>query len=99
MSQNLRLEYLVCYDVEDTPMRTKLFKELRRTGLKNVQKSVFWGCLTKAELTSLCRFVDTLVKKEDRVLITRTNFNGRGSSLLHGYEIGVFEDWEENNVI
>lgn len=58
MAIRLRNEYLVCYDIEDTRNRTKLFKELVKLGLRSVQKSVFWGLLTGAEHGSVVRLLD-----------------------------------------
>ncbi len=99
MPHVLRQEYLICYDVENNKIRTKLFKELKRQGLKHVQKSVFWGYLTVAEINSISRFINSVIDDEDKVLITRTNFNGRGHSLFFGHSKEDFEDWEENCVI
>ncbi len=95
----LRQEYLVCYDIEDNKIRKKVYNELAKNGLKPMQKSVFWGYLTQAELNGIRRFISHLVKKEDKTLITRTNFNGRGFSYLIGHKKKDFEDWKENCVI
>jgi CRISPR-associated endonuclease Cas2 len=99
MAEILRNEYLICYDIENTKSRTKVFKELEKSGMRSVQKSVFWGYLTKAELSSICRFIDGITGKEDRTLITRTNISGHGFSHLVGYSKEEFHDWEENYVI
>ncbi len=99
MAPFLRQEYIICYDVIDNKIRAKLFKEFERNGLKNVQKSVFWGYLTSAELKSLSRFIKKEIDKTDRVLITKTNFQGAGYSFLFGHEKNQFKDWEENCVI
>jgi CRISPR-associated protein Cas2 len=99
MPHVLRQEYLICYDIEENRLRTKLFKELRSQGLKHVQKSVFWGYLTVAELNAISRFINSVIDESDKVLITRTNFNGRGQSLFFGHGKEDFKDWEENCVI
>lgn len=99
MDSALRAEYLISYDIEDTKVRTKIFKELERNGMRPVQKSVFWGYLTMAELTGLRRFISHHASKRDKALITRTNFNGRGTSYLIGHKKEEFQDWKESDVI
>lgn len=47
---SLRKEYIIAYDIEDNKIRTNLYNQLLAYGLKSVQKSVFWGCITNAEL-------------------------------------------------
>ncbi len=95
----LRQEYLICYDVADTKIRSKVFNELEKIGMKAVQKSVFWGCLTHAELSAIFRFIKDSIEHGDKALITRTNFNGQGHSFLIGHEKEEFSDWKENYVI
>lgn len=99
MTYPLRQEYLISYDIEDTRLRTRVFKELGKYGLNAVQKSVFWGCLTEAELNGLKRFFDETLQENDKAFITRTNFNGRGQSYHIGHQASDFKDWEEVNVI
>lgn len=95
----LRQEYLVSYDVENNKTRTRIFKELNKYGLKSVQKSVFWGYLTRAELEAIKRYLNKSLKKIDRAFITHTNFNGRGQSYSIGHRKDDFSDWEETLVI
>ncbi len=95
----LRQEYLVSYDVEDNKIRTRVFKELGKHGLKAVQKSVFWGYLTLAELETVKRYLNDSLNKMDRAFITHTNFNGRGQSYFVGHQKEDFKDWEETGVI
>ena len=99
----LRQEYLICYDVEDNKTRTRIYKELCKYGLLAVQKSVFWGYLTFAELNSIQRY---LLEKlgnppanADKAFITHSNFNGRGQSFFVGHAPTDFRDWEEFSVI
>ncbi len=99
MGFSLRQEYLICYDIENNKARKKVYDELVKNGLKAVQKSVFWGYLTKAELNSIKRFIFSLVSKDDKALITKTNFNGKGFSYFVGYKKNEFKDWEEWYVI
>ena len=48
---------MISYDVENNKIRTRVFKELCKYGLKAVQKSVFWGYLTLAELEAIKRYL------------------------------------------
>ncbi len=95
----LRQEYLISYDVEDNKIRTRIFKELGKYGLRSVQKSVFWGYLTLAELEAVKRYLKNSLEKIDKAFITHTNFNGRGQSYFIGHQKEDFRDWEENYVI
>lgn len=99
MTSPLRQEYLISYDVEDNRLRTRIFKELGRYGLKAVQKSVFWGYLTQAEVAAIKRYLKTSLEKMDKVFITHTNFNGRGQSFFIGHDAADFRDWKETHVI
>ncbi len=95
----LRQEYLVSYDIQDNKIRHRIFKELNRYGLTSVQKSVFWGYLTFAELEAVRRHLEYNLRRTDKAFITHTNFNGRGRSYFVGHEKNDFEDWEETYVI
>ena len=99
MSYPLRQEYLISYDVEDNKIRRHIFNELGKHGLKPVQKSVFWGYLTRAEVEAIKRYLHTSLGKADKVFVTHTNFNGRGRSYFIGHSEEDFRDWEENHVI
>jgi len=48
--------YLVCYDIVDNRTRTRFMNTLKDLGLFAVQKSVFIGQLSQAELRSLARY-------------------------------------------
>lgn len=95
----LRQEYLVSYDVEDNKARTALYKELKGFGLRGVQKSVFWGYLTMAELHAVKRSLHKYLNGLDRGFVVRSQFNGQGQSYFVGHSKEDFEDWEECNVI
>lgn len=95
----LRHEYLISYDIEDNKIRRSIFKELEKYGLKPTQKSVFWGYLTLAELTSVKRYLTDNLEKTDKAFITHTNFNGRGQSYFIGHGKEEFSDWKETDVI
>ena len=64
-------EVLVCYDIENTKQRTKLFKQLKAISLKPIQKSVFWGYLNQAEETAVKRLLKQHCKKTDKAFIAR----------------------------
>jgi len=98
-SYPLRQEYLVSYDVEDNKVRGRVFKELGKHGLKPVQKSVFWGFLTVAELGAIKRYLHESLEKTDKAFVTRANFNGRGQSYFVGHQRHDFSDWKETDVI
>ena len=95
----LRKEYLISYDIEDNKIRTSTFKELGRYGLKPTQKSVFWGYLTLAELAAVKRFLNKILKENDKAFITHTNFNRKGESCFIGHTKEDFSDWKETEVI
>lgn len=99
MSNPLRQEYLIGYDVEDNRIRTRIFNELGKHGLKSVQQSVFWGYLNLAEVEAIKRYLHANLEQTDKVFITHTNFNGRGQSYVIGHQEEDFRDWEENHVI
>ncbi len=99
MANIIRQEYLVSYDIEDNKIRTKVYKELLKYGLQPVQKSVFWGYLTKAELFSVNRYMSSRLHKCDRAFITHSNFNRSGNHFLIGYNESEFKDWKETDVI
>ena len=99
MNRNLRQEYLISYDIQDNKIRNKIYDELLKEGMKPVQKSVFWGFLTYAELKSIYRFIDDIAETFDKILITKTNFNGVGESYLVGHSREEFTDWNEYDVI
>lgn len=99
MNYPLRQEYLISYDVEDNKIRTYLYKELAKYGLSSVQKSVFWGYLTRAELTAIQRYLNQCIQEQDKAFITHTNFNGRGQSFFIGHAKEEFRDWRETDVI
>ena len=95
----LRKEYLISYDVEDNRIRDFVFKELLGLGLKSVQKSVFWGYLSKAELDFIKRFMKDKLDSKDKVFVTRSDFNKKGKSFYLGHTKEDFIKWKEADVI
>ena len=96
---NLRQEYLISYDIEDTKIRTSLYKELLKLGMLSVQKSVFWGYITQADFNSICHFFKQKLKNTDKAFLTKSNLNGRGQSFFVGHQEKDFKDWDEYNVL
>ena len=91
----LRKEYLIAYDIEDTPIRTRIYKQLLAYGLKSIQKSIFWGFLSVAELNAIKRLFDELLDDFDKVFITMVNMQVQKIEYSHGYNEVIFNDWEE----
>ena len=98
-SYPLRQEYLICYDIEDNKIRSRIFKELEKYGLKATQKSVFWGYLSLAELTGIKRYLKDKLEKSDKAFITHTHFNSKRRSYFVGHKKEDFSDWKETDVI
>ena len=97
--EKLRQEYLISYDIEDNKTRTRLHKSLLGYGLRGVQKSVFWGYLSKAELTAVKRDLLASLKETDKVFITRSSINSHRYSFFIGHPDNDFTDWQDNYVI
>ena len=95
----LRQEYLISYDVENNKTRTQLYKDLGSFGLRAVQKSVFWGYLTIAEVHAVKRSLQKYLDTSDKGFVIRSNFNGQGRSYFIGHSKEDFEDWKESDVI
>ena len=94
-----RQEYLISYDIEDNKIRNKVYRELGKHGLKPVQKSVFWGYVSMAEMEAITRYLNSALGDSDKAFATRTTFNGRGHSYTIGHQAQDFSDWEETCVI
>ncbi|QIW10328.1 CRISPR-associated endonuclease Cas2 [Francisella sp. LA112445] len=91
----LRKEYLIAYDIEDNKIRTTIYKQLLAYGLKAVQKSVFWGCVSIAELNAIKRLFDNSLDTFDKVFIARVNMQEQKLDYSFGYDEKVFKDWDE----
>ncbi len=85
-------EVMVCYDVEDNKVRTRLFGRLKDLGLRPIQKSVFWGHLNTAEERAVLRlFREELDKATDRAFLVRAPLSEAADRNSFGYEIaGTF---------
>jgi len=64
-----------------------------------VQKSVFWGYLTLAEVEAIKRYLNEKLDEKDKAFVTHTNFNSRGQSYFIGHDEEDFKDWDEASVI
>ncbi len=99
MTYPLRQEYLIAYDIVENKTRTLVYNELYAYGLNAIQKSLFWGYLTSAEINAISRYFEKYLQQSDKAFITHTNFNGRGQSFFFGHEPTDFQDWDESIVV
>jgi len=56
--------YLISYDIENTPLRTKIAKLLIKVGFHRVQYSVFMGTVSPTALKKLQKALQRLQKLE-----------------------------------
>jgi CRISPR-associated protein Cas2 len=95
MVANIRNEYLICYDIQDNKIRDRFFKDLRAYGLKIVQKSVFWGFITNAELSAIKNMSKNIINNDNnKILIMKTAIS-KNNSYFFGYDNSDFKDWDE----
>lgn len=93
-------KYLVCYDIADNKVRTRMFEFLKDLGLVPLQKSAFWGELNYAELKSLKREAFKRLDAEtDRMFWIVTQLNPASLKDAIGYENMVYIDAEGNVTI
>ncbi|MBZ7986684.1 CRISPR-associated endonuclease Cas2 [Campylobacter canadensis] len=83
--------YLVSYDIENTKNRTKLFEELKDLGLLNIQKSVFYGELSKSEIKVVKELFKKLCGDEDKAFLCRCKIDLNDT---HGYKKADLEQVE-----
>lgn len=95
----LRSEYLVAYDVERNKARTRLHKALLAYGMRAVQKSVFWGYLSQAELSGVRALLKDTLDKEDKAFITQSSLGKWQHQNRFGYCKDDFTDWDEHTSI
>jgi CRISPR-associated endonuclease Cas2 len=55
--------FLVCYDIQEDKLRTRLAKKLLAAGLERLQFSVFIGDLTESGLSKLATVLTGLISK------------------------------------
>jgi len=86
----LMTEYIVAYDIEDNKDRTKLFDELKNCGLAPIQKSVFWGFITKAEATSIQKLLEKYTDNTDRSFMIKASMCSSPKEHIIGYSKDMF---------
>lgn len=91
----LRSQYLVCYDIADNRSRAKVADSLLNLGLLHIQKSVFWGFLSVAEINSIIAGADELLESADKLLVTPVNTRNKNTRYL-GHHGGTFTDWRDH---
>ena len=97
---SVRVEYIVAYDIEDSKIRSLIYKTLEGYGLSAIQKSVFWGYLTKAEFQTIVRLVRYKLDQNDKFLITKSKIKLKDlGTYWYGYMESDFEDWPNYGVI
>lgn len=86
-------KYLICYDVADNKTRKKLFDGLKDLGLKDIQRSVFYGDMKPAEFRAMKQMVSSLLDKDsDRCLWVQCTLSEEAVRQCFGY--GQFK-WVE----
>ncbi len=58
--------YLVCYDVENNKIRTKIAKLLEKQGLTRVQLSVFVGLLSDLDKNIILEKIEQILDKKNQ---------------------------------
>jgi len=98
---DLRKEYLVCYDISQSKNRNKLHDELLDLGLKAVQKSVFWGFLSRSEYKAALGYMKRRVqaKDGDRGFLLRCDAKKCTKGSLIGHTEDEFLDWPHNGTV
>ena len=96
----LRQEFLVIYDISNNKARTSLYNALLAYGLFPLQKSMFWGKLTKSEKNSILRHLKEIMEESDKAIIIPSKIDKKDPRThLLGYEDEDFADWKDNEVI
>lgn len=65
---------------------------LKDFGLFRIQKSVFWGFLSIAEINSIITEGHNLLKRTDKLLITPVNTHNKNTHHI-GHRAEEFNDW------
>lgn len=92
--------YLVCYDVADNKTRKRMFEFLKDLGLVALQKSIFWGQLTRAELSALKREAKKELDPDtDKMFWIITQLNADKLKEGLGYDKFVHVDADGNYTI
>lgn len=93
-------KYLVCYDVADNKVRTKLFDYLKDLGLIPIQKSAFWGELNAAEFRAMKRRAHKSLDPEtDRMFWIVTQLDEHKLKEGIGYNDFLFIEADGHHVV
>jgi len=96
----LHREILVCYDVECDKRRSKLFEALKDIGLRPIQKSVFWGDATRAEMKAIQReFKRLLDPHMDRAVVVDVHLRDSAARDAFGYSGADFPPMVDHHVL
>ena len=98
MVDQLRSEYLICYDIQDNKIRKKVSTLLLDLGLRDIQKSVYWGFLSGAETKAILREAKRLVQDMDKLLITPIKMQNREKRYI-GHGDHEFKGWDVHGCI
>ncbi|MCR4941890.1 MAG: CRISPR-associated endonuclease Cas2 [Campylobacter sp.] len=82
------MKFLVCYDIENSKNRTKLFERLKDFGLFAVQKSVFYGELSHADKVAIKGLIARYCSQGDKAIITTVKLDIKDT---FGYDEKAFE--------
>ena len=97
---DLRQEFLIIYDISSNKARTSLYNALLSYGLFPLQKSMFWGKLTKSEKNSILRLLNEIIEETDKAIIIPSKIDKKDPRThLLGYSTDDFSDWKNNEVI
>ena len=97
---NIRNEYLVFYDIADNKLRTRIYKYLLGYGLFAIQKSVFWGFVSAAEITAIQRELLKGLEEGDKACIIPARVDKKNNhTYLMGYTEEDFCDWKVSDAI
>ncbi len=84
----------VVYDIPDDRLRTKVADVLKDFGLERLQKSVFFGRLTRNRVEELCLVLDDLIGRKEadvRIIFVPPSFVDKVIVVRAMYDFGSFE--------
>ncbi len=82
------MKFIVAYDIENNKNRTKLYEKLKDMGLIAVQKSVFYGEISKPEIAIIKIYFKEFCNRNDRAFIAPCEID---YDLSFGYNKEIFE--------
>lgn len=63
------MNYFVVYDISDDRIRERISEFLKNYGLKRIQKSAFFGCISNESLTEISKFMSSTIATDSVLLI------------------------------